>query len=85
MYDLIFSTIALKKLDKLNKDIQKRIIRSLERILIRPESYVKRLVGSSYYGFRVGQYRIILDIQKNKLIIFVVTLGHRKSIYEKIG
>lgn len=83
-YELIFSDTALKQFRKLEKNIQKRIKNSLERILIRPEDYVKRLVGEPYYSFRAGDYRLILDIQKNKLIIFVVILGHRKSIYENI-
>ena len=82
MYELIYSQHALKALEKLDGHIQKRIIYALERLRIRPESCdIKRLVGMPGYRFRVGDYRIIFDIDKNKLKIFVLKLGHRKNIY----
>lgn len=82
MYEILFHKNALKQLDKLNKEIQTRIIASLERIKISPHSHVKKLMSSPYFRLRVGDYRIILDIQAGKLIIFVVELGHRKNIYD---
>jgi len=84
MYEVIFSDTALKQFKKLNRDLQQRITNSLERIIIRPESYVKRLVGEPYYSFRVGDYRLILDIQRDKMIIFIIIIGHRKDIYENL-
>ena len=83
MYDIIFSPLAQKKFGKLTKKMQERIISSLKRIRIRPESFVKKLVGyDSLYRLRVGDYRVILEIDGNKLIILVVTLGPGKSIYK---
>ena len=82
VYDLLFSETFKKQFSKLEKMLQQRIISGLERIRIRPEYFVKRLVGSPYYRLRVGDYRIIIDIQKDKLILFVIELGHRKNIYK---
>jgi len=82
MYEIEFSKTAEKELYKLDKEIQLRVISALERIRIRPYSYVKRLVGSQYFRLRIGDYRVILDIRENKLTIFVIKLGHRKSIYD---
>lgn len=73
----------MKQLEKLSKDVQQRIVSSLERIRMLPFSHVKRLVAEPYYSFRVGDYRVILDIQREKLIIFVIELGHRKNIYQE--
>lgn len=84
MYGIEFSKGAEKEFYELGKDIQKRISGGLDRIKIRPHSHIKKLVGCPYFSFRVGDYRIILDIQRDKLIIFVVTLGHRKSIYSNL-
>lgn len=81
MYKLIFSNSALKKFKKLEKNLQKRIITSLERIRVRPETYVTKLIGDPAYKLRVGAYRIILEIDKNHLFILVINLGHRKNIY----
>ena len=82
MFDVVFSKSAEKQLLKLEKDIQKRVISTLERIRVRPYPHVKKLVGSPYFRLRVGDYRVILDIRENKLLIFVVELGHRSNIYK---
>ena len=84
MYEVIISEKALKQINKLQKEVQKRIFKSLERIRIRPEAYVTKLVGDVGYKLRVGDYRIILDIDKNKLIVLVIKVGHRRNIYKKI-
>ena len=81
MYEIVFSDKAKKQFLKLEKDIQRRIISSLDRIKLRPEVYVTKLVGETAYRLRVGDYRIIMDIDKGKLIILVIKVGHRKNIY----
>ncbi|MFH1521802.1 MAG: type II toxin-antitoxin system RelE/ParE family toxin [archaeon] len=82
MYEIIFHKPAKKQLKKLPQEIQIRILKTLERIRVRPHYFIKRLTGSPYYRLRVGDYRIILDIQNKKLIIFVLELGQRKNIYK---
>lgn len=81
MYDLVYSAQSVKDLKKLDKAIQIRLIYTLERIRIRPQAHVLKLVGSHYYRLRVGNYRVILNIVENKLLIFVIELGHRRNIY----
>ena len=82
MYAIIYSELALKQLEKLEKRNQERILAVLERCRIRPEAFAKRLVGQPYFRLRVGDYRVIIDIQDQKIIIFVVEIGHRKNIYD---
>ncbi len=81
MYEIIVSDIAKKQLSKMGQGIKDRIGIVLERIRIRPFHFVKKLVGSPYYRLRVGNYRVILDIKEEKLIIFVIELGHRRNVY----
>jgi len=83
-YQIFFTDKALKQLKKLEKNDQQRIIKSLERIRIRPESYITKLIDDPGYRLRVGEYRVILDIEKEKLIILVLMVGHRKNIYKKL-
>jgi len=73
----------LRHLKKLDKEIQIRIISTLERIRVRPYPHIKKLVESPYFRLRVGDYRVILDIKENKLLIFVIEVGHRKKIYSR--
>jgi mRNA interferase RelE/StbE len=47
----------------------------------RPSGY-KKLKGRDGYRIRAGNYRIIYDIFDKELIVDIITLGHRKNIYE---
>lgn len=80
MYAVIFSELAEKQLKKLPKEIQQRIIRALERIRIRPDAYVEKLVGIPGYKFRVGDYRVILDIEQVQIRILILKVGHRNFL-----
>ena len=82
-YEIIFSDKALKQLEKLERKLQERIIAVLERIRIRPENYVTKLVGDPGYKLRVGDYRVIMDIDNKRLKILVLKVGHRKNIYDR--
>jgi mRNA interferase RelE/StbE len=82
MYTLKYSSKAWKELAKLEKKDIERILIALERLRIRPESCdIKKLVGMDGYRFRVGDHRIIFDINKNELIILILKVGHRKNVY----
>lgn len=73
-----------KELRSLDKPIQKRIFEYLrDRVSINPLSFGKELVGnkSGLRSYRVESYRIICQIQDEKLTILVVAVGHRKDIY----
>ena len=83
MYNIVFSDIAKKQFNKLEKSVQERIGTVLERIKIRPHAFVEKLVGEPGYKLRIGDYRIFLDIFNNELIIFVIKIGDRKNVYKK--
>lgn len=82
MYEIILAKNVEKYLDKLNSKDRERIILALEKLRIRPESYLTRLVGEPTYKFRVGNYRLIVDLDQGKLLVLVVDLGHRRNIYK---
>ncbi len=82
MFEIIFAEKAKRQLEKLEKNIQKRIITALERIRIRPESHITKLVGDPGYKLRVGDYRVIMDIDRCQLLILVIKIGHRRNIYK---
>lgn len=84
MYEVLLSEGAKKQLEKLDKPVRQRIVSALERIRVRPEAFVTRLVGQPYYKLRVGDYRIILDIDKGRLMILVIENGHRKNVYKRL-
>jgi len=82
VYEIILAKNVEKFLDKLDFKERERIILGLEKLRIRPEAYLKRLVGEKAYKFRVGDYRLIVDLIKNQLIVLVVKIRHRRNIYK---
>jgi mRNA interferase RelE/StbE len=82
-YEIIFSDKALTQLKKLEKNVQERIIAVLERIKLRPETYVTKLVGDPGYKLGVGAYRVIMDIDNKIVRILILKIGRRKNIYSR--
>ncbi|MGA2832681.1 MAG: type II toxin-antitoxin system RelE/ParE family toxin [Terracidiphilus sp.] len=82
-----YSKDADKEIAKLDKPIAQRIIRFMgSRVakLENPRSIGQALAGSKlgcYWKYRVGDYRIIADIQDGKLIVMVVRVGNRREVY----
>ncbi len=87
MYEVRFSPDAEKDLSKLEQQTAKRIVKFLhERIanIDNPRALGKALKGEElgkYWRYRVGDYRIICEIQDNQLVVLVITVGHRRDIY----
>jgi mRNA interferase RelE/StbE len=82
-YYLSFSKQALKELEKINDPYYSKIKAAIANLSInpRPQGF-KKLKGRNGYRIRVSDYRIIYDIFDNKLIVDIITLGHRKDIYD---
>ncbi len=80
-FEVIWSDSAARQLKKLDRTVARRIFDSVGNLHENPYRFVRKLVNSPYYRLRVGDYRIILDIQENVLRILVVKVGHRESIY----
>ena len=83
MFEIILSDEAKKNLNKLDNSTRERLILALESLRIRPFSKdLKKLIGTPYFRFRVGDYRIILTINMNKLTILVVKIKRRENVYQ---
>lgn len=83
MYQVEFSKTALKDLNELPQQIQKRVLAEIENLAKNPRHPgIKKLVNSLYYRARVGNYRILYDIQDNILTVMVLKIKHRSDIYK---
>ncbi len=78
-----YSEESLSQLKRLNKNIIKRAIKKVEDARSGPYKFFKRLTGRPEYKLRVGDYRIIADIEQDNGTVFVRSIGHRKEIYKK--
>jgi mRNA interferase RelE/StbE len=84
MYSLVFEKSALRTLRKLPKEARERIFRKLQETKESPFRFFERLAGRPEYKLRVGDYRVIADIDKGVLTILVLYVGHRSNVYERI-
>ena len=86
-YEIEFDPEAVKDLKKLDRSIQVRLLAFLrQRVapLENPRDLGEALTGAtlgSYWKYRVGDWRIIFDIQDRRLIVRVLRLGNRRDIY----
>ena len=81
-YSLVYTKTAFDDIKKLDPVAKKRIKKKLEQFFLSPFKYAKKLINPAIgsYRFRVGNYRIIFDIDKNNVVILRV--GHRREIYK---
>ena len=74
-----------KDLPKINRNIQKRIKTAIEkRLLVEPERYSEplRRTLKGYRKLRVGDYRIVLKLQDQDILILAIC--HRKDVYQRM-
>jgi mRNA interferase RelE/StbE len=82
-YNITLSKTAQKQLDKLSDNIADPILEAIAVLANNPRpNGCKKLKGRDGYRIRQGDYRIIYDIFDNTLTIDVVTVAHRKDVYD---
>lgn len=80
-----FDTAALRQLRKIDRTWQHRIIAYLEEVAALPDPHVRgkplRSNLAGLWRYRVGDYRLVCQLQNDVLIVRVVKIGHRRNIY----
>ncbi len=81
MYEVVLARRALKDLENIDRAVQNMIATKLEEYSKDPITYSKKLISHKIgaYRFRMGDYRVIFDIDDGNIII--LRIGHRRSIY----
>lgn len=85
-YKVEYTEQAIKELRKIDKHTQFFILAWIEKNLVdceNPRQHGKGLTAnrSGEWPYRVGDYRIIAEIEDDKVIILVLTVGHRREVY----
>lgn len=81
-YTVEILRIAQKQLAGIAHDERPKIHAALRSLAAdpRPPS-CRKLTGRSGWRIRVGRYRIVYEIHDDRLLVLVVTVGHRKEVY----
>jgi mRNA interferase RelE/StbE len=86
-WQIEFDPDALKDLRKIDKPIQIRLVgflRTRVSSLSNPRDIGEALSGQrlgNYWKYRVGDWRIICDIQDQKILVRVLRIGNRREVY----
>ena len=81
-FSIVWLKSAHKSFEKLSIQEQKKIHRNIDLLIEPIENDIKKLKGYvDLYRLRVGDYRIIFSVNKEKKHIVIAAVGHRKDIY----
>lgn len=85
-YRIEFLKEAYEELKKLDRPVQELIKEKLDKLSKDPEALknnIKPLKGkySGLYRLRVGNYRVIYKMEKDRLLILIIRIGHRRKVY----
>jgi mRNA interferase RelE/StbE len=83
MADIELSERAVERLRDLDTEPRERIKKKLEDIGDWPDHYLEPLSDSDAYKLRVGDYRVIIDWDREGETLYVLTLGHRRNVYDR--
>ncbi len=83
-----YTDTAKDQLRKLDKQTARRIVDYMNKriaTLENPRSIGKALTGplGGFWRYRVGDYRVMCDIQDQRIGVLVLRLGHREEVYRQ--
>ncbi|MGP1459638.1 MAG: type II toxin-antitoxin system RelE family toxin [Treponema sp.] len=85
-YKIEFDVRAFADFSKLDGSAKKQIQKYIDKIAERenPRTLGEPLQAnlSSYWKYRVGDYRLIVEIQDDKLVVLMLVVAHRKQVYK---
>ena len=73
---------AARALSRLDRSIQVRVARRIDRLAADPRADAVKLRGADdVWRARVGDYRILFRIEDDRLVVLIIRIGHRREVY----
>jgi mRNA interferase RelE/StbE len=84
MYAVELLASAAKALSRLDRSVQVRIARRIDRLAKDPRAGAFKLSGNDdVWRVRIGDYRILYRIEDDRLVVLVIRIGHRREVYRR--
>ncbi|MBU0472493.1 MAG: type II toxin-antitoxin system RelE/ParE family toxin [Nanoarchaeota archaeon] len=83
-FEVIFDPEAIDFLKKLEKPLRERIYNKIMASSDNPFHFFEKLAERHEFKLRVGDYRVVVDINQSINRIEVTLIGHRKNVYSKL-
>ena len=86
MFRIEIKPTAQKNLSQIPSHYKEKISIAIDDLTMNPYPIgSKKLKGTdNLYGYRVGKYRIIYEVFKNELVIYIIDIDHRKDVYKNM-
>jgi mRNA interferase RelE/StbE len=84
-YEVEFTAAAARQIRKLPRPARERILDAAEALAGDPRPHgARKIVGEDIaWRVRVGDYRLIYEVEDARLVVTVVRAGHRREVYDR--
>ena len=84
-YQVAVALAAARQLRKFDPQVRRRIQAAIELLATepRPPAATRLVGGAGEWRVRTGDYRIVYEIEDERLLVLVLSVGHRREIYQR--
>ena len=84
-YEVALAPAAARQLRKFDPQVRRRVQAAIELLATepRPPAATQLVGGAGEWRVRTGDYRIVYEIQEERLLVLVLSAGHRREIYQR--
>lgn len=84
-YQVSLAPAAARQMRKFDPQVRRRIQATIELLATnpRPPSATRLVGGAGEWRVRTGDYRIVYEIENDELLVLVLSVGHRREIYQR--
>jgi len=84
-YEVVLAAAAARQLRKFDPQVRRRIQAAIELLATepRPPASTRLVGGAGEWRVRTGDYRIVYEIEEERLIVLVLSTGQRREIYQR--
>jgi len=83
VFDILIDELVFKKdFKKIDRPDQRRILKTIrKKLATKPKEFGKPLRGElkGYWKLRIGKYRVIYEIEEEKILVYVIMVGYRRD------
>lgn len=82
-YVIRWSKSAERPLARLPHQLAHRIVQKVDSVKDHPFHFLEHFEGADYFKLRIGDDRLLVDVDFQDMVIYVRILGHRRNIYQR--
>jgi len=84
-YEVVLAPAAARQLRRFDPQVRRRIQAAIELLATepRPPAATRLIGGAGEWRVRTGDYRIVYEIEEERLLVLVLSAGHRREIYQR--